>query len=187
MQEQARYLQELKPYVTASALLIGTGIAFGIVSAVYAPGIVTEFRESFVEFARVFRGLPKPYLALAIFLNNAVKVLVVIIVGTLWGILPVVFLVANGFAIGIVLYSSIQSQGAFPTLLMILPHGLFEIPAILLGTSAGLMLGLLVTKRLFGKGGRVITKEMGRALKFFLVVIIPLLLLAASIEAFLSS
>ena len=119
--------------------------------------------------------------------QQCLKVLVVIIVGTLWGILPVVFLVANGFVIGLVLYSSIQSQGAFPTLLMILPHGLFEIPAILLGTSAGLMLGVLVTKRLFGKGGKAITGEMGRALRFFLVVIIPLLLLAASIEAFLSS
>ena len=59
MQEQARYLQELKPYVTASALLIGTGIAFGIVSAVYAPGIVTAYRKriQFIQSANDERDL----------------------------------------------------------------------------------------------------------------------------------
>jgi len=125
-------------------------------------------------------------LAAAIFLNNGLKTLAVIVVGTLGGILPLVFLLVNGYVLGIVLDVTIRSEGALAAFLAVAPHGALELPAILLGTSIGLMVGVRAVKRLFGKGERTIPDELARALRFFLIIIVPLLLLSAFIEAFIT-
>ncbi len=185
-QEQGCYLRELTPYLITSVLLMGAGIVLGLVAAVYSPSMVTLLREPLTEFVKMFLGLPKVYMALAIFLNNALKVLIVIIVGTLLGVLPVIFLLGNGCIIGMVLYISAQSNGMLATLLIILPHGLFEFPAALLGTSMGLMHGVHAAQGLFGKRGMVISGELGRALRFYLIIIVPILFLAAFVETFIT-
>jgi len=185
--EQFFYFRKLLPYLVASTFLMSAGIVFGLLSAVHAPGIATQVLGPIAKFAKTLVGLPKLYLALAIFFNNVLKTLLVIVLGTLWGLLPVFFLLLNGYAIGVVLYSSIQSKGMLAFLLAIVPHGLFELPAVLLGTSIGLMLGVHAMKRLFGTLETTITGELRRALRFFSLVIIPLLLLAAFIEAFITS
>ncbi|HEY2986135.1 MAG TPA: stage II sporulation protein M [Candidatus Binatia bacterium] len=186
-QEQARYLRELKPYFIASVLLILAGAACGVASSIHIPAFSGPFGESLREFAKGFLGLPRPYLALAIFLNNSLKTLAVIVAGVLGGILPLVFLLGNGFALGIVFYASLASKGLPTFFLSITPHGLFELPAILLGSSIGLMLGVRAIKRLFGNGGTTIGEDFRRGLRFYVVVIMPLLLLAAFIEAFVTA
>lgn len=185
--EQSRYLQELRPYFIASVLLMVAGIICGVLTSTSAPTLPSAPREALGEFAKLFLGLSKPYLALAIFLNNSLKTLAVIVVGTFAGILPLVFLLVNGYVLGIVLTVSIQSKGLLASFLAIVPHGLLELPAILLGTSIGLMLGVHAIRRLFGKGESTITSELARGIRFFLIIILPLLLLSAFIEAFITS
>ena len=185
--EQARYLRELKPYFITSVLLILAGAAFGVASAIHIPAFSGPFGESLREFAKGFLGLPRPYLALAIFLNNSLKTLAVIVAGVAGGILPLVFLLGNGFALGIVFYASLASRGLLTFFLSITPHGVLELPAILLGSSIGLMLGVRAMKRLFGKGEAALGADFRRGLRFYVAVIVPLLLLAAFIEAFVTA
>ncbi len=185
-QEQSRYLRELKPYFIASVLLILAGMVCGVAASAYAPKLSSAPGEALQEFGKLFLGLSKPYLAAAIFLNNGLKTLAVIVVGTLGGILPLVFLLVNGYVLGIVLDVTIRSEGALAAFLAVAPHGALELPAILLGTSIGLMVGVRAVKRLFGKGERTIPDELARALRFFLIIIVPLLLLSAFIEAFIT-
>ncbi|MBI4522347.1 MAG: stage II sporulation protein M [Deltaproteobacteria bacterium] len=166
---------------------MGTGTVAGIITAAYAPDLSAARTEALQEFVRLFLGLPRPYLALAIFLNNGLKTLAVIVAGTLAGILPGVFLLVNGYVLGIVLLSSVESKGVLISLLAIVPHGLFEFPAILLGTSIGLMLGSHSIKRLLRKEEKSLATELARGLRFFLSAILPLLLVAAFIEAFVTS
>jgi stage II sporulation protein M len=135
---------------------------------------------------KIFRGLPPLQLAGAIFFNNVIKTLLVIVLGTLFGAITVLFLVVNGAALGIVFYLSIQSRGLWPSLLVLLPHGVLELPAVLLGASIGLMLGRHSLNRLLGKAQTSFGTELAQALNFFLAVIIPLLLLAAFVEAFVT-
>ena len=135
----------------------------------------------------MFRGLPRLQLAAAIFINNALKALFVITFGALAGVVPVLFLLVNGVTLGLVMYSSILSRGVWASLLAILPHGVLELPAVLLGTAIGLMLGKHAIRRLLGAAETTLSSELGRALRFFLSVIVPLLLVAALIETFISA
>jgi len=136
---------------------------------------------------KTFRGLPKPQLAAAIFLNNSVKTLAAILLGLAIGIVPAVFLVVNGVVLGVVFFLSSHSRGVWPSLVSILPHGVLELAAVFLGTAIGLMLGNFVLKRLLRKSDAKIGAELGRALRFFSIVIVPMLLAAALIEAFVTT
>jgi stage II sporulation protein M len=185
--EQGNYFRELKPYMVASLLLIVAGAIFGIVSSMHFPEIAGARSEALKEFSRLFLGLSKPYLALAIFLNNSLKTLVVIVLGIFAGLLPLVFLLVNGYVLGLVSYASLQSKGLSVFFLAVAPHGLFELPAILLGTSIGLMLGARAIQQMLGSEERALGREVARGLRFFFIVIVPMLLLAALIEAFVSS
>ena len=187
MRGQLFYGKELVPFLAASLVVIGAGVVLGFLSPVHAPKVASQVSAPVAEFVNKFLDLPKPYLALAIFFNNVVKTLIVIVLGTLWALVPVVFLVVNGYALGLVLYLSIQSRGIWVSLLAIVPHGLFELPGVLLGTSIGLMLGVRTLKRMFGKTDSTASGELKRALGFFFVVIVPLLLVAALVEAFITT
>jgi stage II sporulation protein M len=185
--ELSRYFRQLGPYFVASVLLLLAGAACGIATSTYAPRLSPGRAEALREFTRLFLGLPKPYLALAIFLNNGLKTLAVVVLGAFGGILPLIFLLVNGYVLGTVLHASIRS-GALPAFfLAIAPHGLIELPAILLGTSVGLMLGVHAIKRMVGKEERPLGPEVARGLRFFLIVILPLLFLAALVEAFITA
>jgi stage II sporulation protein M len=186
-QEQSHYFRELIPYLVASVLLILAGAGLGILSSTATPKLSSARAEVLGDFAKLFLELPKPYLALAIFLNNGLKTLAVIIIGPLAGVLPLIFLLVNGYVLGFVLHMAVQSEGLLAAVVSIVPHGILELPAILLGTSIGLMLGVEGLKRLFGKGKNTLSAELGRGVRFFLVIILPLLLLSAFIEAFITS
>jgi len=185
--EQSRYFFELRSYFIASVLLITAGTAFGLLASTYVLKLSSTLEETLKEFAKPFLGLPKPYLALAIFLNNGLKTLVVMVAGFLGVIVPLIFLMVNGIVLGIVLHVAIQSKGLSAFMLAVVPHGLFELPAVLLGTSIGFMLGVRTIKRVFGNGDKTMVRELARGLRFFLTVIVPLLLFAAFVEAFITS
>jgi stage II sporulation protein M len=187
LQEAIQYLKALRPYMAASITLLALGGVLGALAIPYAPDIAQNINQSVTGFVKLFRELPKPQLALAIFLNNALKTLVVIVGGTLFGLVPVIFLFVNGAALGFVLYLSIGQRGFYQSLLAILPHGVLELPAVLLGTSIGLMLGGYVVKKLSGAAETKIGRELVRAMKFFLTAIVPLLAIAALVEAYVTA
>ena len=185
--EQRAYLRELRPYLIASVIFFAVGIAFGVAVVFRFPQFADLFRASLTGFLRMFRGLPKPELAFAIFLNNTIKTLIAILLGTALGIVPALFLVANGVVLGFVLFLSAEDRGIWLSLISILPHGIFELPAVFLGTSIGFMLGDRALKRLLGQSETKIGAELRRALSFFAAAIVPLLLLAALVEAFVTT
>jgi stage II sporulation protein M len=185
-QEQPRYLRRLGAYFVTSVILFGVGMVVGVTMISHFPGLARQLEGSLAGFVKIFRHLPPLQLAAAIFLNNALKTLVVVFLGTALGVIPVLFLIINGAALGIVVHLSIQSRGLWSSLLVLVPHGVLELPAVLLGTSIGLMLGAHSMNRLLRKAQTTLGTELGRALRFFMAVIIPLLLVAAAIEAFVT-
>lgn len=81
-----------------------------------------------------------------IFFNNAIKSILIIYLGALLGILPVIFLVMNGMMIGFLVYTRSTEGVDLVTLIVkgLLPHGIIEIPAILIAAAYGLKFGKLV-------------------------------------------
>jgi len=128
-------------------------------------------------------------LCLAIFVNNSE----VSLFSILFGLIPFVFLpilgaIANGFNTGVISSTSyIKGFDCGFFLVAIVPHGVFELPAILYAVSIGVNLSFQISKRiLFGRdsGDEPFFLMLERIFKTWVGVIIPLLLVAAIIEAF---
>lgn len=90
---------------------------------------------------------PTLSMIMLIFFNNAIKAIIVLFAGALFGLLPIFFLVINGMIIGFLLQFSNGSadismwEAIFKGLL---PHGILEIPALLIASAYGLRLGRLL-------------------------------------------
>jgi stage II sporulation protein M len=186
-EERRAYAAQLLPYVFGSGALFLVGIAAGLFIVRQVPELAGLFVEDLAAFVKNFAGMPPWQLAIAIFLNNSVKTLIAILLGTLLGIVPAVFLFANGAALGLAFSLSVQTRGVWKSLAGIVPHGVIELPAVFLGTSIGLYLGARALKKLRNGSETPMRGEILRALKFFCAVILPLLLLAALVEAFVTA
>lgn len=186
-EERRAYLKRLYPYLKTSLVIFGSGIVIGLMAVSHFPLLAQHFESSVVGFVKNFRGLSKLELAAAIFLNNTLKTVLAILLGSLFGIIPAVFLLGNGIALGVIFSLSAQTRGLWLSLLSIVPHGLLELPAVFLGTSIGLMVGSRVMKQFFRPPETTIGSELVQGLRFFITVILPLLFIAALVEAFLTS
>lgn len=69
----------------------------------------------------------------------------------------------------------------------ILPHGILEIPALLLAMSCGILLCTQVIRKLVGQSAPGQLKGMAlNALRLYVLVILPLLVVAAAIETYIT-
>ena len=184
---QREYFRDLKPYLVTAILLFALGILAGNLLAGHSAFPAAKVSESLGGFAQMFLNLPRPVLALMIFANNAVKTLLVIVLGIAFAIVPLAFILVNGLAIGVVLHLTAQSNGLAYSLLATVPHGVFELPGVLAGAAIGLMLGNKAISRLFRRSELKVGSELSRALKIFASTIVPLLLIGAITEAYLTA
>ncbi|MGQ9908898.1 MAG: stage II sporulation protein M [Candidatus Flexifilum sp.] len=123
---------------------------------------------------------------LAIFTNNLRILLAALLTGMFsFGVGALILTPAVYFIIG---YIFVQIAVAGYDLAFfapaILTHGIIEIPVIVVATAAALRLGAVVTRQVPGSTvGHTWTVALGDALKLFIGLVIPGLLLAAFIEA----
>ena len=113
-----------------------------------------------------------------LFVNNLQASIFGLIFGIILGVYPVLAAIANGYIVGFVVAMSAEENGLV-VLLDLLPHGIFELPALFISLGMGLKLGTFVfqSKRL------VAFKEYSwNSLRVFIFIVIPLLIVAAIIE-----
>jgi stage II sporulation protein M len=120
-----------------------------------------------------------------IFLNNSIKSVAVIFLGALFGFIPAFFLLINGAVIGYLIHLSvIQGADLFQLIVKgLLPHGIIEIPAIIIACAFGLQLGGKVIQSMSGRVRGSSWAEFMRQTVTASVWIVILLLLAAIIES----
>lgn len=124
------------------------------------------------------------WLMIFIFLNNSVKSLLVILLGFFFGIFPFLFITINGLMIGLIIFETGRTYGVPFVLASILPHGVLEIPLIALSTAIGIRIGYEMMRKVGSRGS--IRAETMRGIRVFALIILPLLLLSAMVEAFLT-
>ncbi len=123
----------------------------------------------------------------AILITNNTKVSVLALaLGVTWGIGTLILLFYNGVVLGAVIFDYMRAgQSAF-LLGWLLPHGVIEIPAILIAGQAGLLLG----KAMIGWNSKENVHQRLRSLRGSLVTLISgaalLLIWAGLVEAFFS-
>ncbi|MFZ1970599.1 MAG: stage II sporulation protein M [Candidatus Nanoarchaeia archaeon] len=112
-----------------------------------------------------------------IFFNNIQSSLLGLILGVFFGIFPVFVALVNGYLLGFVANGSVKANGII-ILWKLFPHGIFELPAVFISLGLGMKLGSL----LLSKEKNVFKDNFINALRVFLLVVLPLLVIAAIIE-----
>lgn len=149
------------------------------------PVIAGDLFGELVQSLMPLDSLPPVALFAVIFLNNAIKSLLAIVLGIALGIPPVFFLCFNGFTIGAIV-SILQSRMDNGLIIASLaPHGIIEIPALILATALGLMVGFESLKFLAGRQSNV-KMQMRQSMVIYVRWILTSLFVAALIEAFLT-
>jgi stage II sporulation protein M len=115
---------------------------------------------------------------ISLFFRNSISAAISIIAGPLLGIVPVLGAVTNGLLLGAVL-SHFTGPERMNAILLLVPHGLFELPAIFAAWGLGIWQGIWY----FEKDRKQTFHERRRkAFRIFFIIILPLLLAAATIE-----
>ncbi len=146
-----------------------------------------------VDDARQSVGLAQAHQHLAasfIFANNLRATFLVFLSGAVsFSVLGIMVYLLNVGMIGAVL-GVFKLIGYSPLALFaagLLPHGLFEIPALMLASAVVLRMGaILVTPQMGKSMGQIVLEQLANWLKVFLGLVVPLLAVAAIIEAYVT-
>ncbi len=176
--------KEIGFYVKALALLFIISGVLGFATAEFLPTETGEAMEQIKEEIAFIGELEKIEIFFLIFLNNSIKAFFMMLLGILFGVIPVIFILLNGYMLGIITSVIIAGEGIISILLGILPHGMFEIPAILIIAGYGVWLGEMFSKKLRNKD--MFTPYLKIALKKYIKIILPIIALAAFIEVFIT-
>ena len=169
----------LKPYLFILASLFAVAFLAGIFAPFPARQQAAEIFQSATEF---YRDLTGGTLFFLILLNNTIASLLIILVGLIVGILPIISVGFNGFILGVLYRQTAGIAGYGKAALQVLPHGIFEIPALLIAASYGLWLGMIVLRRIRGMESTSIRSKVKHALQRYFAVVFPLLIVAAAVE-----
>ena len=122
--------------------------------------------------------------------NNAGSAAAGMALGLLpFAFLPLISLLANSLVIGGVLaVMSMKGISAWRLVVFgLLPHGIFEIPAIILAISAGLWLCLNMCRLALRRPSAMPLEEaLPSLLRLYLLTVLPLLIVAAAVEGYIT-
>ena len=111
-----------------------------------------------------------------IFYNNVSKSFLFMVLGLLFALPPVIFIVFNGFVVGWFAFIFSRQYSLLASFIGIIPHGIIEIPAIILSMAMGMSLGYQFINRIRGRG--VLSADAKMALLFFITIVEPMLFIA---------
>ncbi|MBA7634041.1 hypothetical protein ES703_41615 [subsurface metagenome] len=176
------YLKESKNFIYIIMAIFFVFVLIGFF--IPAPdSLVKQILEFIEELLEKTQGMSHGELIKFIFLNNLQSSFYGMIFGVLLGIFPMIAAIANGYLLGFVASISVEN-GGFLILWRLLPHGIFELPAVFISLGLGLKFGMFI----FQKRKLESFKEyFFNSLRTFLLIIIPLLIIAGIIEGSLMS
>lgn len=172
-----------KWWLITTVSLFGVGLAFGAFT--YTPASLSEQTSEFQKLAGWLLTLPRPLMALMIFFKNLLVVLTSIAFSPLFLIQPVIILLFNGWFIGLLSAAVVQDESIWFLLAGLLPHGIFELPALFMGEALAFSFGATLLRAFFkGQTGDLVAR-LKKDLRL-LVPITVLFLIAAVIETYVT-
>ncbi len=171
------FLKESKIFIYSIVVLFFVFVLIGFF--VPAPESVIDLIKEFIEeLLKQTEGMSFSELVGFIIMNNLQTSFFGMIFGIVLGIFPLLLTMSNGYLLGFVSKLSVQTDG-FLSLWRLLPHGIFELPAVFISLGLGMKIGSF----LFQKKKLKSLKEYSlNSFKVFFFVVIPLLIIAGIIE-----
>lgn len=183
--ESKTYLYRIQRYIWLSLFIFILSVLIGYSFAEHFPTETAQYMEDAKTFFSSIEQETQWQLFLSIFGNNVHAMLTIVALGIFAGIFSIIFLFFNGFLIGMIAFVFTSAAPWQVFALGILPHGIIEIPCMLLSAAIGFRIGKTSLKKLAFKKENV-TQELAQGIKFSVTVIVPLLLTAALIETYIT-
>ncbi len=176
-------------WVVIAGGLFVIGIIVGIVfSQNVTDGLSGLFSEEASALEELVAGLGPYQLTTAVFIyfKNAAAVVVSFLFSPFLCIVPVVALLFNSAFLSYISIMVVEEKSLWFLLAGILPHGIFEIPALIIGEAAALSFGVSLIIALFTRDrGHRLLPRFKTNLKYLLIAL-ALLVPAAIIETFVT-
>ncbi|MEK8132743.1 stage II sporulation protein M [Paenibacillus filicis] len=172
-------LKLIKHYIIAAALVFVVAIFLGASEPERYRWMINLQLEALDKLKQDVVNEPNMQWSLfwVIFLNNTKVSLQVILSGLFFGIPPLFLLVSNGILLGYAGAVGADKDSLFSVLKGILPHGILELPAIVMACALSLRLGVLFSKWLISLPSPTRSKIVVQHLKVYLKSLVPLCLL----------
>jgi len=165
--------------------LFGIGMVLGLLIPVGVADLLGEEMTALKELAAIL-GPFQVTTATFIFIKNVTALLVSFVFSPILCLPPILALTVNGWLLSFVSVAVVQEESLGLLLAGILPHGIIEIPALIIGEAAALSSGVLIIAAIFSKEkSNWLLPGLKRNLKFLLLACL-LLLPAAIIETYVT-
>ena len=179
-----KYIFSQRKFFLLSFLLYVSGIFLGFWGAKAFPekalGILGILKSVYGEVGELSSHSQFFFLVV----NNSITAFLVVLLSFFLGLFPLLVLLFNGGLMG-ALFFFLKGSLPFSLLLIsVLPHGIFEIPVLIMVGGIGLRIAFKTINIILGRRDSL-RKEFSLAFIFFFKVAIPLLVLAALIESYL--
>ena len=175
-------------WVIIAFVLFAIGIGAGLLIST-SPSLLTSIlseEQAALEALGDMLGPFKATTAVFIFLKNASVLLFSYIFSPVLCLFPVLALVFNGLFLAFISAIVVQKESLGLVLAGILPHGIFEIPAIIIGEAAALSFGAATIIALLSREKNIpLLPTFKQNLKYLLIALI-LLVPAAIMETFVT-
>ncbi len=171
------YIKESRNYIYIIAgiffLFVFIGSLFPVPAVLY--NIIIDFVREIIEKTK---DMSQIQLIGFIISNNVTSTFLGVLLGLIFGIFPILSAIANGYMLGFIGLMSVENGGIL-TLWRLFPHGIFEIPAVFISLGLGMKLGMFIFQKDKLKSFK---NYLVNSFRVFLLIIIPLLIIAGIIE-----
>ena len=179
------YLKSIKNHILIITLLFFLSTALGFIHSSTDPEFAMQSLDEVSKLFDIIKDLSPLEIMLFIFFNNAIKSLIILMLGIGFGILPLLFIAYNGYIIGVVVQVISGENGFLFILSAILPHGIIELPMVFISAAIGLKIGYEMFRSITGHPTDINT-VFSRGVRFYFYRIMPLLFVAAVVETFVT-
>jgi stage II sporulation protein M len=184
IKDDLAYLKSIGVFIGLSVFIFGLTTVMGYYAAAVDPDLASNWTKE-LEMLKWILDQPPILIMMIIFLKNLLASAMAMLLGLGLGLIPLMVVTSNGFLLGIVGYAAVQKAGILFLAAGILPHGIIELPVVLVSIAIGFRLGYLLALTL-AKEKVDISGETRMAIHFLWRWVTPLLFLAAAIETFIT-
>jgi len=175
----------LKNALVVTVLIFIVAILAGWVGTAHTPAIGEQLMALFQKevAGQITAGNPADMCA-KLLANNLEACIMLFLGGASFGLITLFILGVNGIVIGSVTEIVSQGHSAAFIAAALLPHGIFEIPAFIIAGALGFCMAQSLIAECYGAGDT--GEEAKRYARLFLLYVLPLICVAAIVEAFIT-
>lgn len=176
-------------WIFVALLLFGIGLILGFTLGLDMPVAIADLlTDNLTALEQRIASLEPFQLSTMafVFVNNCMALLLSFVFSPILCLMPIMVLTINGWLLAYISAAAIEEASVAFALAGLLPHGIFELPAFIMGEAAALSFGMTVMSVLLKEDKKkwLISgiKRNGK----YMGIAVALLLLAAIIETFLT-